>query len=91
MWQTALFSTDRIRLSCDSSAIDAIASKSFLTGGGASALKTVVTETLSQILSDAADGVLYNTDVFIDSDTVTDPKKYVKKGQSVKVKKEMRG
>lgn len=91
MWQTALFSTDRIRLSCDSSAIDAIASKSFLTGGGASALKTVVTETLSQILSDAADGVLYNTDVFIDSDTVTDPKKYVKKEQNVKVKKEMRG
>lgn len=91
MWQTALFSTDRIRLSCDTSAIDAIASKSFLTGGGASALKTVVTETLSQILSDAADGVLYNTDVFIDSDTVTDPKKYVKKEQNVKVKKEMRG
>lgn len=91
MWQTALFSTDKIKLSCDSSAIDAIASKSFTTGGGASALKTVVTETLSQILSDAADGILYNTDVYIDAETVSDPKKYVKKEQKVKGKKEMRG
>ncbi len=76
VWENALLDIDNIKLIYNESTIDVIATNAEKLGGGASSIKSVVTNTLSQVLSDAADGIIKNTTISISDETVGDPKKY---------------
>lgn len=77
VWEDALLNVDNIKLTYDESVVDLIATKAEKLGGGASAIKTVVTRTLSQVLSDAADGNIKNATISISDKTIDNPKEYV--------------
>lgn len=70
VWEKAFLESDNIKLVYNDEVLTAMAQKAYKTGGGASGLQTVVTNTLLDVRSKALDGNLYDCDVLLGVNTL---------------------
>ena len=89
VWQNAFLEKDGVKLICSEEAYDLIAEEAYKLGSGASGLKSIASNTISEIKAKILDGELNDCEIEITEETIKDPTKYLIKKKEKGMKYEL--